>query len=103
MSRNKQGTKVGRAERHKARERAMRERKRLRKQRAEQYAHLSGQQGREGTREPTPLKAPLRMDLESMTVGRLREVCEGHGIPTRSRDKKADLILKIDAFMEGRS
>ena len=123
---NKNGSKVGRTERHKARQRALRERKRLRKARAAQYAHLPGQ-GSQGHREieaeqpaprPLPLsereirlrqesasapKPPLRMDLEHMTVGRLREICKGHGIQTRSRDKKADLIAKIDAFMEGRS
>lgn len=99
---NKNGSKVGRAERHKARQRALRERKRLRKARAAQYAHLPGQFSAiaRATRAPKP---PLRMDLEHMTVGRLREICEGHGIQTRSRDKKADLIAKIDAFMEGRS
>lgn len=88
MSRDKQGSKTGRRERHLAREQKMRERKKLRKARAARFAHLPGQQ-------LTP-RVKTEM-LEMLTVPKLRELATERGVAFLSKDRKPDLIAKIIA------
>jgi hypothetical protein len=110
MSRNKQGSKTGRRERHIARATALKERKRLTKQRAERYAHLPGQQPGyrspltvllEGTGvygvPPVPASTEPAVDhasLEAMTRDQLRKHAGSLGL--RQDGRKDDLIARIE-------
>lgn len=103
MSRNKQGSKAGRRERHLAREAQMRERKHLRKARAARFAHLPGQQASHGP-DHVPLK-PGRTSLpalDKMDMARLRDLAKDAGCEVRSRHRKADLIAMIQDKYEAR-
>lgn len=94
MSRNKQGTKAGRRERHIAAAGAQKERKRQRKARAARYAHLPGQQ----PRPVAPVAPAVNVgELRSMTVAVLRDMALARGLACTTKTRKADLIAMIEA------
>jgi hypothetical protein len=117
MSREKQGSKAGRREKHLARVAALKARKRLRKARAARFAHLPGQQpthGSDRVGRPVPRAVDIELraiamdtlavlaaadatGLESLTVAKLQLRCAADGIEYRAKDRKADLIAKMIA------
>jgi hypothetical protein len=105
MSRNKQGSKAGRRERHLAHQAAMKDRKRVRKARAARFAHLPGQRPDHGSdRVSLNLGRPLpRPALATMSVGYLRELAKVKGCKVRSRHRKAELIAMIEAAYEAKA
>jgi hypothetical protein len=102
MSRNKQGSKTGRRERHLARQAELKARKKVAKARAARFAHLPGQRATHGIERVAPAKLPplSAPALDNMSVGRLREIAKAKGCEVRSRHRKAELIAMIEAKYE---